>query len=81
MGSRAIAIFNLSTTLLAVDAACTHVKGPLEKGRVEGSIVTCPWHGSEFDLRTGAVHRGPASQALRSYPVRVENGKLAIVLP
>jgi 3-phenylpropionate/trans-cinnamate dioxygenase ferredoxin component len=78
---RAIAIFNLGATLYAIDANCTHVRGPLEKGRVEGSLVTCPWHGSQFDLRTGEVRRGPATQPVKSYSVRVENQKLVIELP
>jgi 3-phenylpropionate/trans-cinnamate dioxygenase ferredoxin component len=78
---RPIAVFNVGTTLLAIDAGCTHVNGPLETGRVEGTIVTCPWHGSRFDLRSGAVRQGPAARPVKTYPVRVENGKLAIEIP
>lgn len=78
---RAIAVFNLGPALYAIDAACTHVRGPLEQGRVEGNLVTCPWHGSQFDLRTGEVRRGPASQPVKTYPVRVENQKLVVDLP
>lgn len=78
---RTIAVFNLGTGLYAIDAACTHVRGPLEKGEVSGGIVTCPWHGSQFDVRTGEVRRGPAVQPVRSYPVRIENQKLVVELP
>jgi nitrite reductase/ring-hydroxylating ferredoxin subunit len=78
---RPIAVFNLGPTLAAVDADCTHVRGPLEKGPVEGNVVTCPWHGSQFDLLTGAVRRGPAARPVKKYPVRVENQKLVIELP
>ncbi|MCI4349801.1 MAG: non-heme iron oxygenase ferredoxin subunit [Thermoplasmata archaeon] len=81
VGGRAIAVFNLGSTLHAIDAACTHVRGPLERGRVEGTVVTCPLHGSQFDLQTGAVRRGPAAQAVKTYPVRIENGKLALEIP
>jgi nitrite reductase/ring-hydroxylating ferredoxin subunit len=81
MGSHSIAVFNVGTTLFAIDAACTHVRGPLERGRVEGDIVTCPLHGSKFSVRTGEVLRGPAMQPVKIYPVRVENGKVAIELP
>ena len=76
-----IAIFNLGPALHAIDAACTHVRGPLEKGRVEGTVVTCPWHGSQFDLTTGEVRRGPAALPVKTYPIRVENQKLVIDLP
>ncbi|HEX2266028.1 MAG TPA: Rieske 2Fe-2S domain-containing protein, partial [Solirubrobacterales bacterium] len=40
---------------------CTHRGGPLHEGEVGEGRVTCPWHGSQFDLRTGSVERGPAS--------------------
>ena len=39
---------------------CSHRGGPLSEGRVADGCVTCPWHGSRFDLATGAVRRGPA---------------------
>ena len=73
-----IAVFNVGGTLFALDARCTHVGGPLDKGSVDGSGVMCPWHGSRFDLRTGAVLRGPAVKPVRSYPVRSEDGGLVI---
>jgi len=78
---RAIAVFNLGPALYAIDAACTHVRGPLERGKVDGTLVTCPLHGSVFELRTGEVRRGPATQPVKSYPVRVENQKLVLDLP
>jgi nitrite reductase/ring-hydroxylating ferredoxin subunit len=81
VGGRTIAVFNLGTTFHAIDAACTHVRGPLDKGRVEGNVVTCPWHGSQFDVRTGDVRRGPATQKVTSYPVRVENQRLVLEVP
>jgi nitrite reductase/ring-hydroxylating ferredoxin subunit len=78
---RSVAVFNLGTAMYAIDAACTHIRGPLDQGRVEGTLVTCPWHGSQFDLRTGAVKRGPAAQPVKTYPVRIENQKLVIDVP
>ncbi|HEV8050229.1 MAG TPA: Rieske 2Fe-2S domain-containing protein [Thermoplasmata archaeon] len=77
----AIAVFNLGPALRAIDAACTHVHGPLEQGKVDQGVVSCPWHGSEFDLATGAVRRGPAVQPVRTYPVQVEAGKIVLELP
>jgi nitrite reductase/ring-hydroxylating ferredoxin subunit len=73
-----VAVFNVGGLLFGVDAKCTHVGGPVEKGPVSGMIVTCPWHGSEFDLRTGAVVRGPAAQPLKTYRVHVEVDGLTI---
>jgi nitrite reductase/ring-hydroxylating ferredoxin subunit len=81
IGGKGIAIFNVGGTLRAVDARCTHVGGPLDQGTVEAGVVTCPLHGSQFDLATGTVRRGPAARAIATYPVRVEAGTLVIDLP
>ena len=43
-----------------------------------GTIVTCPCHGSQFDVTTGKVLRGPAREPVRSYPVRLETGALRV---
>jgi nitrite reductase/ring-hydroxylating ferredoxin subunit len=80
-GGKVVAVFNIEGTLRAIDAICPHVGGPLERGQVSGGVVTCPLHGSQFDLATGALKRGPAARAVSSYPVRVENGNLVIELP
>jgi nitrite reductase/ring-hydroxylating ferredoxin subunit len=76
-----VAVFNIGGELRAIDARCTHRGGPLEKGSVTGRIVTCPWHGSQFDLDTGQVVRGPATTGERSYPVRLEGNVLVVEAP
>jgi nitrite reductase/ring-hydroxylating ferredoxin subunit/uncharacterized membrane protein len=53
----------------AFDDRCTHKGGPLSDGALICGIVQCPWHGSQFDVRTGAVRCGPAEQRLRTFPV------------
>jgi nitrite reductase/ring-hydroxylating ferredoxin subunit len=68
-----VAVFNVAGSYYAVQGRCSHAGGPLSEGRLEGAIVACPWHGACFDLRDGSVQRGPARQALRVYPVTVEN--------
>jgi len=70
-GAHQLALFNLSGTFYAIDNECTHKGGPLGQGKVEGTIVTCPWHGSEFDIITGHVVKGPASRPVSTYPVQV----------
>jgi len=50
----------------------------LSEGAVEGTEVTCPWHGAKFDLRTGAVLGPPARQGVRSYAVRVTGADIEI---
>lgn len=60
---------------------CTHISGPLNEGDLEGTTLTCPWHGARFDIATGAVVRGPARQELMTYPVKIEEGAIYIDLP
>jgi nitrite reductase/ring-hydroxylating ferredoxin subunit len=50
---RVLAIFNCDGQLFALDGICPHQGGPLGKGTLCGAIVTCPWHGWQFDVRTG----------------------------
>lgn len=62
----------------ATSNICTHVGGPLNEGELDGTCVTCPWHGSEFDLRDGSVVHGPATNHLTTYETRVSDGNVQI---
>jgi nitrite reductase/ring-hydroxylating ferredoxin subunit len=67
-----VAVFNVDGGFCATQARCTHKQGPLSEGKLEGSTVTCPWHGAQFNVCTGAVLRGPAKDPLSTYRVIVE---------
>jgi nitrite reductase/ring-hydroxylating ferredoxin subunit len=67
-----VAVFNVSGHLCATQAKCPHQQGPLTEGHVDGSTVTCPWHGSQFDVCSGAVLRGPAINPLQTYDMVME---------
>ena len=67
-----VAVFNVDGTFCATQARCTHRQGPLNEGKLDGSTVTCPWHGAQFNVCTGAVLRGPARDPLKTYRVIVE---------
>ena len=75
-----IALFNVGGTFYAIDDLCPHSGGPLSEGQVAGTIVSCPWHGADFDLATGAVKCPPAEEGVRSYKVVVEGNDLKIEL-
>jgi len=66
------AVFNVAGSFCATQAKCTHRGGPLNEGALGGSTVTCPWHGSQFNVCTGAVLRGPATEPVKTYRVIVE---------
>lgn len=66
------AVFNVAGGFCATQAKCTHRGGPLNAGKLDGSTVTCPWHGSQYNVCTGAVLRGPATEPVKTYRVIVE---------
>jgi nitrite reductase/ring-hydroxylating ferredoxin subunit len=62
--------------LYAFDDTCTHMGCSLARGRLEGTTVTCACHGSQFDVTSGAVVRGPAQRPVRSHLVQVDGDDL-----
>jgi nitrite reductase/ring-hydroxylating ferredoxin subunit len=64
-------VTNAGGRLYAFDDTCTHLGCSLAKGHLAGTVVTCACHGSQFDVRTGAVLRGPAQKPVRSRTVQV----------
>jgi nitrite reductase/ring-hydroxylating ferredoxin subunit/uncharacterized membrane protein len=64
--------------IYAMTATCTHVGGPLDEGEIGTCTVTCPWHGSVFDLRDASVLHGPATGDGTAYEVRVQAGTVSI---
>jgi ferredoxin-NADP reductase/nitrite reductase/ring-hydroxylating ferredoxin subunit len=76
-----IAVFNVAGTYHAIDDACSHQGGPLSEGTLDGTAVTCPWHGARFDVTTGAVLSPPAQCGVASYPVRASGPDLLVELP
>ena len=78
-GGKQIALFNVGGTFHAIDNTCLHRGGPLGEGELEGMIVTCPWHGWQYDVRTGENEFDRAIK-LRCYEVRVEDGDVKVAV-
>ena len=88
VGNNGMRVFNVAETKVnvasvaghfyAFDDICTHMGCSLAKGTLEGTTVTCPCHGSQFDVTSGAVLRGPAQLPVRSRQVQVEGEDLLI---
>jgi nitrite reductase/ring-hydroxylating ferredoxin subunit len=64
--------------ILALANRCTHRGGPLHEGEIDGGHVTCPRHGSQFELSDGSVRRGPASSPQPAYETRVREGRVEV---
>ncbi len=77
---RVYAIFNVDGEISAIDGICPHQGGPLADGAVEGTTVTCPWHGWQFDITTGKTPLGPKiKQAV--YEVKIEGQDVMVAVP
>jgi len=76
---RIVALFNVAGVYYALDGVCPHQGGPLGKGRLTGCILTCPWHGWQFDVRDG---QHQLSQAYRhpTFPVKIDGDQVLIDL-
>jgi naphthalene 1,2-dioxygenase ferredoxin component len=75
-----IAIFRLEDGLFAVDNICTHGNAKLCEGFVDGHTVECPFHQAIFNLHDGSVACGPATEALRTWPIKIENNRVYLNL-
>ena len=76
-GDRIVALFNVDGNYYALDGICPHQGGPLGKGSLCGAIVTCPWHGFQFDVTSGQ-HQASKSLVHPTFPVKVENGDVLV---
>ena len=78
-GGRMVAIANVNGTLHAIDGLCPHQGGPLGRGQLCGAVLTCPWHGWQFDVVTGR-HQVSATVQQTVHEVRDREGTIEIRL-
>lgn len=77
---RRIVLGRTEEGFLAFDDRCTHRGGSLADGSLICGTVQCPWHGSQFEVRTGAVRAGPAQEPIRTYRVEEDGGEVRLVV-
>ncbi len=77
LDGRTVALANVDGRFFCIDNTCLHHGGPLGEGLLEGSVVTCPWHGWQYDVTTGKVIMNP-SVGVQSYPVEVRGDDLYV---
>jgi nitrite reductase/ring-hydroxylating ferredoxin subunit len=78
-GERELALARIGDEFYATQPQCLHLQGPLGEGRLEDHVLTCPWHGWQYDVRTGENEFDRAIR-LETYEVRVEDGEVKIAV-
>src|ERR1700730_16576763 len=76
----AIALYDIDGNLFATDNSCTHAYARLSDGSLAGELLQCPLHAARFDVRTGKVLDPPATEDLKTYPVRVVDDEIQVKL-
>lgn len=76
-GGRVFAVFNVDGSYHVLDGMCPHAGGPLGKGILQGCVVTCPWHGWQFDVRSGQ-HQFSDGICQPAYAASVVDGVIVV---
>lgn len=74
-----LALYNVDGTFYATDNTCLHRGGPLGDGDLDGQIITCPWHGWQYDVTTGENTFDPAEN-VKTFEVKVVGDDVQILL-
>lgn len=77
VGDRMVAVANVDGHLYAIDGVCAHQGGPLGKGHLQGCVLTCPWHGWQYDVTTGVQQLGRSIRQA-SFAVRRAGDRIVV---
>jgi nitrite reductase (NADH) small subunit len=77
VGEKVVCVANVGGAISAMDNVCLHRGGPIGQGFVNQGKVVCPWHGWEWDPKTGAAAHNPAAR-LAVYPIKVEGDNVLV---
>jgi nitrite reductase/ring-hydroxylating ferredoxin subunit len=72
-----IAVANVDGKFFAINNTCLHRGGPLGEGELNGEVVTCPWHGWQYDVTSGKLVMNPAVGVM-CYPVEVRGDDIFV---
>jgi nitrite reductase/ring-hydroxylating ferredoxin subunit len=81
VGDVHIALYNVDGSIFATDNVCTHAYALLTDGWLDDAVVECPLHGGQFNVCTGKAMCTPAEVDLQTYPVRIVEGQIEVLLP
>ena len=76
-GGRSLALYNIAGAVHATDNACPHRGGSLGEGDLKGKVITCPWHGFQYDLTSGACMTNGALK-VACHPVRLDGDSILV---
>ncbi len=79
VGGKMVALFHDDGLFYAIDNTCRHQGGPLGEGSLSGATVTCPWHGWEYDVKTGVCQADP-SVTVQTFSVKVEGDDILVAV-
>ncbi len=74
-----VALFNVDGEYFAINNTCLHRGGPLGEGFLEGDVVTCPWHGWKYNVKTGSNAMLPTAK-VANYQVKVEGNDVLVAI-
>jgi nitrite reductase (NADH) small subunit len=77
LAGKAVAIANVAGKFYAINNTCLHRGGPLGQGSLQDRVVTCPWHGWEYDVTTGKLLQNP-SMGVACYPTEVRGDEVFV---
>lgn len=80
VAGRDIALYNVEGEVYATDNICTHGNARLCDGFLDGHEIECPMHQGKFDVRNGHTTCSPVTESLRSYPVKIEAGRVYLAI-
>ena len=80
VAGHSIALYDADGNLFATENICTHAYACLSDGWLDGEVIECPLHAARFDIRSGKVLDPPATEDLKTYPVRIADGEIQVRL-
>ena len=80
VAGHSIALYDADGNVFATDNICTHAYACLSDGWLDGEVIECPLHAARFDIRSGKVLDPPATEDLKTYPVRIVDGEIQVRL-
>jgi nitrite reductase/ring-hydroxylating ferredoxin subunit len=76
-GGKTVALYNLNGSVFATANTCPHRGGPLGEGELDGQVITCPWHGFQYDVKNGTCLTN-AALSVPCHPVRLDGESILV---